>query len=90
MDKAQLIEHIVGQAGIARGAAVRSVKAFVGAIQSTIKNGGKITISGLGTFRAKPRRGRMGRNPKTGAEVPIPPGKKVSFKPSLKLRRCLK
>ena len=42
-------------------------------------------ISGFGTFVVKTRKGKVGRNPRTGEEVPVPDRKVIVFKPSKKL-----
>ncbi|MEQ1474732.1 MAG: HU family DNA-binding protein, partial [Candidatus Acidiferrum sp.] len=46
----------------------------------------KIEIRGFGSFRTRERRGRIGRNPKTGAKVDVPPKKIPFFKPSKELK----
>lgn len=89
MTKNELIQKVASNAKISKQEASRAVKELVKAIQGSIQDGSKITLTGLGTFRSKPRKGRMGRNPKTGTQVPVPPGRKVSFKPSGVLRRFL-
>jgi DNA-binding protein HU-beta len=90
MNKAQLIQKISKDASLRRSQAVRSVKALVSAIRETIKNGGKISLTGLGTFKVKARKARPGRNPKTGETIAIPAGRKISFKPSLSLKKLIK
>jgi len=54
-------------------------------IESTLKRGEKVQISGFGTFLVKVRKGKIGRNPRTGEEVPVPDRKVIVFKPSRKL-----
>ncbi|EDP76136.1 HU family DNA-binding protein [Hydrogenivirga sp. 128-5-R1-1] len=54
-------------------------------IEETLKNGEKVQISGFGTFLVKTRKGKIGRNPRTGEEVPVPDRKVIVFKPSKKL-----
>lgn len=90
MNKSELILKISKDAGIRRAQAVRAVKSLVGAIRETIKNGGKISLTGLGTFKVKARKARPGRNPKTGETIDIPAGRKISFKPSLSLKKLVK
>jgi integration host factor subunit beta len=55
---------------------------IIGALQ----NGDKIEIRGFGSFRTRQRRGRIGRNPKTGAKVEVPPKRIPFFKPSKELK----
>jgi len=90
MNKAQLIQKISKDANLKRAQAVRSVKSLVSAIRETIREGGKISLTGLGTFKVKARKARPGRNPKTGATIAIPAGRKISFKPSLSLKKLVK
>jgi len=46
----------------------------------------RIELRGFGVFNVKPRKTGIGRNPRTGAEVSIPPGKAVRFKPGKELQ----
>jgi nucleoid DNA-binding protein len=86
MKKPDVIKLIAENAGLTQNDANLAVKALVKVIQDGLKKGELISLSGLGSFRAKPRKARIGRNPKTGDIVPVPPGRKVSFKPTTKLR----
>ena len=45
-----------------------------------LKTDGSVTITGFGTFEVKERKARMGRNPHTGAPIPIKAGKRVGFR----------
>ena len=47
-------------------------------------------LANFGLFKVKARRGRLGRNPRTGQEVPVPPKKVVIFKPGLIMKRDIK
>ena len=90
MNKAELIQKISKETNIKRAQAVRAVKSLVGAIRESIRSGEKISLTGLGTFKMKPRKARPGRNPKTGETIAILAGWKVSFKPSLSLKKLVK
>ena len=72
MKKNELIDRVTREARLRRSEAVRAVKAVVGSIRATISEGGKISLSGLGTFKVKSRKARPGRNPKTGETIQIP------------------
>ena len=50
------------------------------------EKGEQVKISSFGTFSIRDKAARVGRNPKTGVEVPITPGKTVRFKPGKELR----
>ena len=90
MKKDELVDRVSREARLRRSEAIRAVKAVVGSIRAVIAEGGKISLSGLGTFKVKVRKARPGRNPKTGETIYIPIGKKVSFKPSLALKELVK
>jgi nucleoid DNA-binding protein len=90
MNKLELIQRVSKDANIRRAQAVRAVKSVVGSIRDTIREGGKISLTGLGTFKVKARKARPGRNPKTGETIAIPAGRKISFKPSLSLKKLVK
>lgn len=90
MNKAALINKVASDAGVKKSQAVKTIKALVSAIRQTINDGDKISLAGLGTFRAKIRKARKGRNPKTKETIQIPEGRKVSFKPSLSLKKLIK
>jgi len=89
MKKPEIIKQVADISGLTHNDSNKAIKALVKVIQATLKDGGKISLSGLGSFRAKSRKARHGRNPKTGEIVSIPPGKKVSFKPTTTLRKIL-
>lgn len=90
MKKDELIERVTKEARLKRSEAIRAVKAVVTAIRGVMSEGGKISLSGLGTFKVKARKARPGRNPKTGETIQIPIGKKISFKPSLAFKKLVK
>ena len=54
-------------------------------LQSLIK-GRRIELRGFGVFQLKPRKRGIGRNPRTGKEVKIPPGRTIRFKPGKDLQ----
>ena len=90
MNKFEVIQRVAKDAGVTRAQAIKSVKSLVSAIRDTIRSGDKISVTGLGTFKVKARKARPGRNPKTGETIAIPAGRKISFKPSLSLKKLVK
>ncbi len=58
------------------------LREFVKVLAEALKNGEKITISGLGQFKVKPTKAKLARNPKTGEPVQLPERKKISFRPT--------
>ncbi|HOL37432.1 MAG TPA: HU family DNA-binding protein [Rubrivivax sp.] len=86
MNKSELIEHIATQADLSKAAAGRALDAVVGAVRTTLKKGGSVTITGFGTFAASKRAARSGRNPRTGAAIKIKAARVVKFRPGKGLR----
>ena len=58
-------------------------------IESLMRNE-KVELRNFGVFKIKERRARFGRNPRTGASVPVPPRKVVVFKPGLEMKQKIK
>lgn len=86
MVKQDLVARVMERSGIGRAQAEAAVEAFLGVLKDTLKNGERIELRGFGVFVVKPRKSGIGRNPRTGAEVPIPPGRTVRFKPGKEIR----
>jgi len=89
MKKPDVIKQIADVSGLTQSDINIAIKALVKVIQNNLKNGESVSLSGLGSFKSKDRKARQGRNPKTGAIVPVPAGKKVSFKPTTTLRKLI-
>ena len=62
------------------------IENLISDITINVALGKNIEIRGFGVFSVKPRKTGIGRNPRTGAEVSIPPGKAVRFKPGKDLQ----
>ena len=90
MNKAELIEAIAKQADVSKAAAARALDAAIGAIKSSLKKGGKVTLVGFGTFSVSKRAARTGRNPRSGAEIRIKAAKVPRFKPGKALKDAVK
>ena len=80
MNKTELIEHIAKHADLSKAAAGRALEAAMGAITTTLRKGGAVTLVGFGTFAVGKRAARTGRNPRTGAAVKIKASKVPKFK----------
>ncbi|MDR3274560.1 MAG: HU family DNA-binding protein [Endomicrobium sp.] len=89
MKKPDVVKQVAEVSGLTQCNSNKAIKGLIKVIQDTLKNGGVISLSGLGSFRSKSRKARRGRNPKTGEVINIPPGKKVSFKPTATLRKMI-
>lgn len=79
MNKAQLVEAIALDANMTKVEARKAVDAMIRTTVQALREGERLTLSGLGTFCIQQKAARMGRNPRTGAAVKIPPRKVVKF-----------
>ena len=68
-------------ADITRVKAVVAVGAILDAMKESMRRGERTELRGFGVFQVKPRKKAIGRNPRTGTEVRIPPGKTIRLKP---------
>ena len=68
-----------------KGEAAKAVETTFETIRGALNGEQKVVISNFGTFRVKHRQQRLGRNPKTGQQVAVPPRKGVRFKASKNL-----
>jgi integration host factor subunit beta len=86
LTKADLIEEVLKVTELPRKESEIIVETVFESIIDALQKGDKIEIRGFGSFRTRQRRGRVGRNPKTGAKVTVPPKKIPFFKPSKELK----
>ena len=81
-----LIAAVADQTELPRAKATEVVDAVFGVIEGALKNKEEVRLLGFGTFVTAERKAGTGRNPRTGEEVSIPPGKAVRFKPGKELQ----
>jgi nucleoid DNA-binding protein len=81
MKKPDVVKLVADVSGLTQGDSNKAIKALVKVIQDSLKKDEVISLSGLGSFRAKSRKARQGRNPKTGEVIPVPPGKRFLSSP---------
>ncbi|GBQ10862.1 integration host factor subunit alpha [Swaminathania salitolerans] len=84
--RAQLVEHIYSQVGLSRHESADLLESVLEMIVSRLEQGETVKLSGFGTFSVRQKGRRVGRNPKTGIEVPILPRSVLVFRPSQILR----
>ena len=89
MNKTELIEHIANHADISKAAATRALESTLGAVKQTLKDGGSVSLVGFGTFAVGKRDSRIGRNPRTGAEIKIKSAQVPKFRPGKALKDAL-
>ncbi len=86
MTKKDIILKIAEDTGLKQIDVKEVVQRTFDLIVGTLSNGEKVELRNFGIFKVKTRKGRMGRNPRTGAGVAIPDKKVVSFKPGMKMK----
>ena len=96
MNKAELVERLSQRMGMSlrdtRGMidAIFDPDPDVGLIAHELVEGGKVAISGFGTFEARARKARVGRNPHTGESLSIPASRAPAFKAGKPLKETLR
>lgn len=86
MIKADIINRVAEVSDVPRVKAALAVDTILNAMKEALRNGKRIELRGFGVFQVRDRKKGVGRNPKTGVEVAITPGKTVRFKPGKDLR----
>ena len=89
MTKSELMEALAESRGISRRTAEEVVNVLFDGMRDTLKNDGRIEIRGFGSFKVRHYKGRVGRNPKTGAEISVKPKKLPIFKVSKLMRELI-
>jgi DNA-binding protein HU-beta len=79
MTKAQLVTKLAEESGVSRKQADQLLDCLVETVVKSVKKGESVKIPGLGIFRLRKMKARMGRNPQTGESIKIPARKKVGF-----------
>jgi len=86
MIKADLVRKVMETVELPQSKASEAVNTIFDAMRDALTKGERIELRGFGVFIVKNRKRGIGRNPKTGVEVAIPPGKTIRFKPGKALR----
>jgi integration host factor subunit beta len=89
MTKAELVEQVARDTLLTKKHAELVVNTVFDSIVESLKDGDKIELRGFGSFRIRRRDARVGRNPKTGAQVQVPAKRVPYFKPGKDLRELL-
>ena len=86
MIKLDIVNAVVNKTGVSRTKAEQAVETVFDAVKKALGKGERIELRRFGVFNVRPRKTGIGRNPRTGQEVSIPPGKAVRFKPGKELQ----
>lgn len=86
LTRADLAELLNRKVGLSRSESAAIVEQVLQFVCEALEQGENVKISGFGTFVLRDKRERVGRNPKTGVEVPITPRRVLTFRPSQAMR----
>ena len=82
LTRLDLAESVFREVGLSRNESADLVESVLQHISDALVRGENVKISSFGTFSIRDKTARVGRNPKTGEEVPIKPRRVLSFRPS--------
>lgn len=82
LTRSDLSEAVYREIGLSRNDSAEMVETILESIAAALVRGENVKISSFGTFAVREKGARMGRNPKTGQEVPIEPRRVLVFRPS--------
>lgn len=80
--RAQLSEAVYQEVGLSRNESAELVESILSEICDSLVQGKNVKVSSFGSFSVRQKTGRIGRNPKTGEQVPISPRRVLVFRPS--------
>lgn len=82
LTRMDLSESVFREVGLSRNESAQLVEAVLRHVSDALAAGETVKISSFGTFSLRAKTARVGRNPKTGDEVPISPRRVLTFRPS--------
>ena len=86
MNKNELVAAVAEASGVSKKDAERVLNASIDKITQELAKGGRVQLSGFGTFETKHRQAKVGRNPATKEPIQIPASRVPAFKPSQNLK----
>ncbi len=89
MNKEELVQEIAKKANVTQKEAAEVLGAFIETVEKTVSKGKKVTLVGFGTFEARKRAARVGRNPQTGKELQIPATTVPAFSAGKKFKEAV-
>ncbi len=90
MNKEELVKEVAKKAKVSQKAAADVLTATIDTVQKTVAKGKKVTLVGFGTFEARKRKARTGRNPQTGAAIKIAAKTVPAFSAGKKFKEAVK
>ncbi|MEM9319999.1 MAG: integration host factor subunit alpha [Pseudomonadota bacterium] len=82
LTRMDLSDAVFREVGLSRNESAQLVERVLEMMSDSLVDGGQVKISSFGTFSVRSKSARIGRNPKTGQEVPILPRRVLTFRPS--------
>lgn len=89
LTKADLAKHLMDHLDIGKKEADQLVNVFLDSIVGALRKGEGVELRGFGSFRLRDRKARVGRNPRSGQSIQVPPKRVVYFKLGKELRSKL-
>ena len=80
---------VAARASLSKAQTGQALSAFIGHLQTTLAQSGKVSLAGIGQFEIAERAARRGRNPQTGEPIGIPASKAVKFKAAKALKNAV-
>ncbi len=90
MTKKDIVTKVSNDTNLTQIDVKKIVQRTLDAVVESLERGETVELRNFGVFKVKTRRGRVGRNPRTGQEVSVPEKKVVVFKPGLILKHQVK
>ena len=88
--KKDIVMQVASDTGIKQIYVKKVLQRTLDSITKALVKGETVELRNFGIFKVKSRKGRTGRNPRTGQEVPVPPKKVAIFKPGLIMKRDIR
>jgi integration host factor subunit alpha len=89
LTRSNLAESLHRRVGLSRAESSQLVESILGHLSNALTSGDNVKISGFGSFLLREKSARVGRNPKTGVEVVIPPRRVLTFRASQTMRDAI-
>ena len=90
MTKKDIVLRVATETGLKQLDVKKVVQRSLDAIVESLSKGETVELRNFGIFKVKSRKGRTGRNPRTGEKVPVPPKRVVTFKPGLVMKKDIR
>ncbi len=90
MTKKDIVLRVASETGLKQLDVKKVVQRSLDAIVDSLSKGDTVELRNFGIFKVKSRKGRTGRNPRTGEKVPVAPKRVATFKPGLVMKKAIR